>query len=63
MHLFHLWLMKREMESRRVKNRTFAGIDIKELDLINPPVDAPSNAIAAPGPLPQPAAAPVPPAA
>jgi len=34
--LFHLWLMKREIETRKVKNRTFAGVDVKELDLINP---------------------------
>ena len=36
-HLLHLWLTKRELESRRVKNRSFAGVDIKELDLIKPP--------------------------
>jgi len=33
-HLFHLWLVKRELETRRVKSRNFSGVDIKELDLI-----------------------------
>ncbi|KAI0369237.1 hypothetical protein BV20DRAFT_368630 [Pilatotrama ljubarskyi] len=32
--LLHLWLTKRELESRRVKSRSFAGVDIRELDLI-----------------------------
>lgn len=32
--LLHLWLAKRELETRKVKNRDFEGIDIKELDLI-----------------------------
>ncbi|RDB23884.1 E3 ubiquitin-protein ligase MARCH5 [Hypsizygus marmoreus] len=32
--LLHLWLAKRELESRHVKNRDFAGVDIKELDLV-----------------------------
>ncbi|KAF9468295.1 hypothetical protein BDZ94DRAFT_1246437 [Collybia nuda] len=32
--LLHLWLAKRELETRRVKTRDFEGIDIKELDLI-----------------------------
>ncbi|KAH7911263.1 hypothetical protein BJ138DRAFT_1085948 [Hygrophoropsis aurantiaca] len=36
LHLLHLWLTKRELESRRVKNRSFEGVDIRELDLINP---------------------------
>ena len=35
--LLYLWLTKRELESRKVKNRTFAGVDIKELDLIKSP--------------------------
>lgn len=35
-NLFHLWLTKREIETRRVKNRSFAGVDIRELDLIKP---------------------------
>ncbi|KIK69418.1 hypothetical protein GYMLUDRAFT_35480 [Collybiopsis luxurians FD-317 M1] len=35
-HLFHLWLTKRELGSRRLKNRDFAGVDLKELDLIHP---------------------------
>ncbi|KAH9852886.1 hypothetical protein C2E23DRAFT_885258 [Lenzites betulinus] len=34
--LLHLWLMKRELESRRVKSRSFEGVDVKELDLIRP---------------------------
>ncbi|EDR09633.1 uncharacterized protein LACBIDRAFT_318899 [Laccaria bicolor S238N-H82] len=33
-HLAHLWLAKRELESRKVKNRDFQGVDIRELDLI-----------------------------
>ncbi|KAF6750306.1 hypothetical protein DFP72DRAFT_910711 [Ephemerocybe angulata] len=32
--LFHLWLTKRELESRKVKNRDFTGVDFRELDLI-----------------------------
>ncbi|TFK36527.1 hypothetical protein BDQ12DRAFT_243456 [Crucibulum laeve] len=32
--LLHLYLAKRELESRHVKNRDFAGVDIRELDLI-----------------------------
>ncbi|KAI5990384.1 hypothetical protein EDD15DRAFT_2388768 [Pisolithus albus] len=35
-HLLHLWLTKRELESRRVKNRSFDDVDIGELDLIDP---------------------------
>ncbi|KAL4077767.1 hypothetical protein J3A83DRAFT_4216284 [Scleroderma citrinum] len=35
-HLLHLWLTKRELESRRVKNRSFEGVDVRELDLIDP---------------------------
>lgn len=35
-HLLHLWLTKRELESRRVKNRSFDDVDIRELDLIDP---------------------------
>ncbi|KAJ4490929.1 hypothetical protein J3R30DRAFT_3427091 [Lentinula aciculospora] len=35
-HLFHLWLTKRELASRRLKNHDFAGIDLEELDLIHP---------------------------
>ncbi|KIJ13675.1 hypothetical protein PAXINDRAFT_176919 [Paxillus involutus ATCC 200175] len=37
LHLLHLYLTKRELESRRVKNRSFEGVDIRELDLIDPP--------------------------
>ncbi|GAW08042.1 ring finger domain protein [Lentinula edodes] len=36
LHLFHLWLTKRELASRRLKNRDFAGVDLNELDLIHP---------------------------
>ncbi|KAI0073179.1 hypothetical protein K474DRAFT_1603781 [Panus rudis PR-1116 ss-1] len=43
-NLLHLYLTKREIESRKVKNRSFEGIDLKELDLINPP--QPSTTIA-----------------
>lgn len=32
--LLHLWLATRELESRHVKDRNFAGIDIRELDLV-----------------------------
>ncbi|TFK88800.1 hypothetical protein K466DRAFT_488183, partial [Polyporus arcularius HHB13444] len=32
--LLHLYLTKRELESRKVKSRSFAGVDIRELDLI-----------------------------
>ncbi|KAM6493308.1 hypothetical protein JOM56_011442 [Amanita muscaria] len=34
LQLLHLWLTKRELETRRVKNRDFAGVDVDELDLI-----------------------------
>ncbi|KAJ4480929.1 hypothetical protein J3R30DRAFT_2380835 [Lentinula aciculospora] len=34
LNLLHLWLVKRERESRRIKNRDFAGVDITGLDLI-----------------------------
>ena len=45
MRLLHLYLTKRELESRKVKNRSFAGVDIRELDLIRP-LAAPSAAAA-----------------
>lgn len=32
--LLHLWLAKRELESRRVKDRDFKGVDVRELDLL-----------------------------
>ncbi|THH12510.1 hypothetical protein EW146_g7632 [Bondarzewia mesenterica] len=49
--LFHLWLAKQELESRKVKTRSFEGIDIKELDLINsPPYSAHVEAIDTIGP-------------
>jgi len=35
-HILHLYLTKRELESRRVKTRTFEGVDVRELDLIDP---------------------------
>jgi len=35
--LLHLYLTKREIQTRRVKNKSFNGIDIRELDLIMPP--------------------------
>ncbi|KAJ3574854.1 hypothetical protein NP233_g1491 [Leucocoprinus birnbaumii] len=34
LYLTHLWLAKREIESRKVKTRDFSGVDIKELDLV-----------------------------
>lgn len=34
LQLLHLWLAKRELESRHVKNRDFSGVDIRELDLV-----------------------------
>ncbi|KAF9270097.1 hypothetical protein L218DRAFT_1071587 [Marasmius fiardii PR-910] len=33
LHLFHLWLAKRELAGRHLKNRDFAGIDPAQLDL------------------------------
>ncbi|KAI8990432.1 hypothetical protein BD414DRAFT_413638 [Trametes punicea] len=38
--LLHLWLTKRELESRRVKNRPFAGVDPQWLNLIRGPPTA-----------------------
>lgn len=35
--LLHLYLTKREIQTRRVKNKSFKGIDVRELDLIVPP--------------------------
>jgi hypothetical protein len=40
MHLLLLYLTKRELEGWRVENRPFEGVDIRELDLINPQVRA-----------------------
>ncbi|KAI0651227.1 hypothetical protein C8Q79DRAFT_996738 [Trametes meyenii] len=40
--LLHLWLLKRELESRRVRSRSFAGVDISELELIRPPPESTS---------------------
>ncbi|EKM75422.1 hypothetical protein AGABI1DRAFT_80034 [Agaricus bisporus var. burnettii JB137-S8] len=33
LYLLHLWHTKREIETRKVRNRDFSGVDIKELDL------------------------------
>lgn len=41
LNLLHVYLTKREIESRRIKSRSFAGIDLKELDLIYTPVVPP----------------------
>ncbi|KAJ8469153.1 hypothetical protein ONZ51_g9184 [Trametes cubensis] len=41
--LLHLWLTKRELQSRRVKSRPFAGVDIQELDLIPRPDAQPAS--------------------
>lgn len=35
--LLHLYLTKREIQTRRVRNKSFKGIDVRELDLILPP--------------------------
>ena len=32
--ILHLWLAKKELEERHIKNRSFAGIDLTGLDLI-----------------------------
>jgi len=34
--LLHLWYAKRELATRRVKNKSFDDIDIRELDLVEP---------------------------
>ncbi|KAJ3913605.1 hypothetical protein F5877DRAFT_52045, partial [Lentinula edodes] len=39
LNLLRLWLVKRERETRRIKNRDFAGVDITGLDLIERPMD------------------------
>ncbi|KAI0028733.1 hypothetical protein K488DRAFT_57871 [Vararia minispora EC-137] len=44
----HLWLAKQELESRHLKNRDFAGIDPKELDLVHPWPSVGSNISVAP---------------
>jgi len=36
--LVHLFLRKRELQSRRILSRSFAGVDIGALDLISPVV-------------------------
>ncbi|OCH90847.1 hypothetical protein OBBRIDRAFT_729945 [Obba rivulosa] len=35
--LVHEYLSRREQQTRRIKSRSFAGVEIKELDLIHPP--------------------------
>jgi hypothetical protein len=35
-YLLYQYHLRRERESRRIKNRSFAGIDVKDLDLIRP---------------------------
>ncbi|KZT03308.1 uncharacterized protein LAESUDRAFT_814789 [Laetiporus sulphureus 93-53] len=40
--LMHLYLAKRELETRRIKSRSFAGVDMRELDLVQRP-DTPST--------------------
>jgi len=32
--MLHLWLAKRELADRHIKNKSFAGIDLTELDLV-----------------------------
>ncbi|TRM63280.1 hypothetical protein BD626DRAFT_537166 [Schizophyllum amplum] len=56
--LFHLWLTKRELETRTVMDRDFAGIDPNELDLIRP-VEGASSAVCAVPPAGQGAPSPV----
>lgn len=34
LYISHLWLLKCELESRKVKNKDFIGIDIEELNLV-----------------------------
>ncbi|KXN85235.1 E3 ubiquitin-protein ligase MARCH5, partial [Leucoagaricus sp. SymC.cos] len=34
LYLAHLWFTKREIESRKIKSRNFAGVDMRELDLV-----------------------------
>ncbi|KAI0742782.1 hypothetical protein C8Q80DRAFT_1190793 [Daedaleopsis nitida] len=46
--LLYLYLTRRELESRKVKNRSFAGVDIRELDLIHPVAGSTSSAPAPP---------------
>lgn len=36
-NILHVYLTKREIETRHIKSRTFKGIDLKELDLRDPP--------------------------
>ena len=39
--LLHLYLTKREIQTRRVKNKSFRGIDVRGLDLIPMPPPIP----------------------
>ncbi|KZP33306.1 hypothetical protein FIBSPDRAFT_811513 [Athelia psychrophila] len=36
LHLLHLWYAKAELGTRTIRNKSFEGIDIRELDLIDP---------------------------
>ena len=36
LNILHVYLTKREIETRRIKSRSFAGIDLRELDLVHP---------------------------
>ncbi|THU86544.1 hypothetical protein K435DRAFT_363268 [Dendrothele bispora CBS 962.96] len=38
LHLFHLWVTKRELASRRLKSRPFDNVDPAQLDLIQRPM-------------------------
>lgn len=33
--ILHLRLAKKELENRRIKNKSFTGVDLAELDLID----------------------------
>lgn len=43
LNLLHVYLTKREIESRHIKSRSFAGIDLRELDLIDRPRPDPTS--------------------
>lgn len=36
LELYRLWLQTQEVQSRTIKSRDFAGVDVAELDLIEP---------------------------
>ncbi|KAJ7665698.1 hypothetical protein B0H17DRAFT_1210819 [Mycena rosella] len=62
--LYRLWLQKGEVQSRTIKSRDFAGVDVRELDLVTPeryatravavldPLAAQTAAAPAKGPIP-----------